>query len=95
MRGDTGQGTLAEDRNDAHVSARYWMNTRPDASGTGSGGSTISLGGASPATAISGDAPRIAFALPSKAPAAGKAEAVTAGISRVADESFAFTVRSA
>ncbi len=63
MRGDTSRAPLPNTGNTRKFSVRYWMKTRPCASGSGSGGSTISLGDASFSIAINGDDPIMSLAL--------------------------------
>jgi hypothetical protein len=67
MRGDTSSAPLPNTGTTRKLSARYWMNTRPLANGSASGGSTISFGGGSFSIATSGDGPRISLALWAKA----------------------------
>jgi hypothetical protein len=55
MRGETSRAPLPNTGTTRKFSVRYWMKTRPKASGSGRGGSTISLAGASLSMAIKGD----------------------------------------
>ena len=59
-------------------SVRYGMSTAPRASGSGSGGSTISLGAGSFSMALYGEPPRISLALWAKALVASMVAAAAA-----------------
>src|SRR5450631_39649 len=62
-RGDRPRAPLPNTGTTRRFSVRYWMKTMPRVSGSGSGGSTMSLGGGSFSMATSGDGPRISLAL--------------------------------
>src|SRR5450432_2723023 len=63
MRGDTWRAPLPNTGTTRKFSVRYWIKTRPRDSGSGSGGSTMSLAGPSFSMAIKGDGPRTSRAL--------------------------------
>ena len=73
------EGAFAEHRRHAQVlRPRYWMKTSPRASGSGSGGSTISLAGPSFSMATNGDGPRMSLALWAEALVANRVQAAMA-----------------
>ena len=78
MRGETSRAPLPNTGTTRKFSVRYWMNTRPLASCSASGGSTISFGGGSFSIATSGDGPRISLALCAKAALANIVQAAMA-----------------
>src|SRR5260221_10239677 len=78
MRGDTVRAAFPNTGRMRRFSVRYWMKTRPRASCSGMGGSTISFAGASFGTATSGVAPLTSFAVCAAAEIAQNAIAITA-----------------
>src|SRR5258707_13481839 len=76
MRGDTDRAAPPNTGRMRRCSVRYWMKTRPRASCSGMGGSTISVAGASLGTATSGVAPLTSFAVCAAAESAQSAIAI-------------------